>query len=171
MYDDSSASVKQDFEKEEEFGELLLNINKNLIIHNINFSSCDGSESNVDIFFYKLDLLFKQLLRNGYELNESEKMEITLSKGNEYIVKKHKDMDEVKSYEEFKSSFQEKSEKINEDVFNENEWVRVYDSDNFPFEEEKSETGYVFKVIRDGFYEVVCKGRVLRIHGSKMMKL
>lgn len=171
MQEEETISFKQDFEKENEISTLLASINKNIIIQNTLFT--DGGEGNTDLFFFKLDLIFKQLARNGHFLTDTEKIEIGLCKGNEHIVRCYM-ASPVISYDEFQKLFDGKAAApatTIEEEFNVNEWVRVFENESFPFENEKSETGYILKVFRDGFYEIVCKGKVLKIHASKMIRL
>lgn len=170
MTNEDFIQVKRDKNQEEKIELLLECLNKNLIIQNTVFTNCNGTRSNTHQFFIKLNLVFKQLSENGYILDDNMKIEIALCKGSDYILKTYMES-KVETFKEFEKMFEQGVNMLADEVFNENEWVRVYDSEDFLGNGNKNEIGVVAKVYGDGFYELLCKEKIVKIHGSKLSKL
>lgn len=163
-------SIHYDFEQEKNIEKAILNINKTLIIHSHHIQLKDSTNTSIMIWLNRLEFLFEDLKKQGFLITEDEKMNITIKKMNDEIFDWY--LQNKVNYNEFKNAvlMRNKAE-LEDNHFNINEWVRIYDETNFPFNRDKFETGFINKILENDVYEIMCKGKILKIQGTCIEKL
>lgn len=162
-----SLAVNHDFQKEELLENAINSLNRNVIILSHNIRLKGNTRKALQIWLYRLDKLFQDL---GKGLSDTEKIDIALRTADdemvESIICKH-----ITRYNEFQNFVMNNNDQGNNEMFKVNEWVRIYEEKNSIYDKEKYETGIVVKMCENGLYEVACKDKALKIHGSNLTKI
>ncbi|KAM0677306.1 hypothetical protein BDAP_002169 [Binucleata daphniae] len=139
----------------------LQNINKNIIISNYSIQISDTTPEKILTWINKLEHLFSVLYSNNLILKNNEKIEMAVMKMNEELFTWYNSTNKTEEWCKLKQKILQKYTNINNEekkLFCINKWVKITNVEN------KVETGLISKILSDGFYEVVCKGKIMKIH-------
>ncbi|KAM0673383.1 hypothetical protein GVAV_003072 [Gurleya vavrai] len=176
----SSSSIKESKSKKSHvqdlskrpYDDIFQSIEKNLIISNHNLNILDVHPKSVLNWLCRLEYLFGILENKKLELNEQEKIEIAVTKANDEIFEWYFTEKNLCEWTNFKNKILIKFKTCNQQnkMFKVNNWVKIFDGrDNQ--DKQKFETGLINKVLENGFYEIVCKGKILKIHEISLEEL
>ncbi|KAM0687854.1 hypothetical protein COBT_000898 [Conglomerata obtusa] len=160
-------SIKQDFNRARSFEQIFSNIEKNMIIANFKIKIPATSPLCHKRWLQRLDFLFNSLKESNLQISDKEKINIAIGRCSDDIFDWYSKETNFTDWNDFKNRMlNDKNICMNSKnkVFKINNWVKIFDNNNASEDKSKFETGLISNILDKGFYEVVCKGKILKIH-------
>lgn len=163
----NSLTITHESENEESLERTIDKLTQNVTILSHNIRLKGHTRQSVQIWLFRLNKLFQDIQKN---LSDANKIDIALRTADDSLVAKILTA-QITRYADFQNFVLSVNKEDDVETFKLNEWVRIYEEGNSMYDTEKFETGIVVQVCDNGVYEVACKHKTLKIHGSNLTKI